>query len=278
MPLFKQKNIKVGLALGSGVARGLAHIGVLKVLEEAQVPIDMIAGTSIGALVGACYARDGKISRAEEAALKVGWREFARLLYPNLASMRKGLIHSKRVEEMLRYLIGDAQFKDLLLPLAAVATDIHTGEEVVIKTGLVIDAVRASISIPAVFVPVKLDGRCLVDGGVTNPVPADVVRAMGADIVIAVNVLTDPSRQTANPMPKRGSLEPPNLLNTLIQSMYIMEHEITKLKIPIADVTIVPSVGHLEAHEFFRAKEAIEAGIKAATDKLPQIQKLLGKH
>jgi NTE family protein len=278
MPLFKQKILKVGLALGSGVARGLAHIGVLKVLEEAHIPINMIAGTSIGALVGACYARDGKISRAEEAALKVGWREFARLLYPNLVSMRKGLIHSKRVEEMLRYLIGDAQFKDLLLPLAAVATDIHTGEEVVIKTGLVIDAVRASISIPAVFVPVKLDGRCLVDGGVTNPVPADVVRAMGADIVIAVNVLTDPSRQTANPMPKRGSLEPPNLLNTLIQSMYIMEHEITKLKMPIVDVNIVPSVGHLEAHEFFRAKEAIEAGIKAATDKLPQIQKLLSKH
>jgi NTE family protein len=270
MPLFKQKILKVGLALGSGVARGLAHIGVLKVLEEAHIPINMIAGTSIGALVGACYARDGKISRAEEAALKVGWREFARLLYPNLVSMRKGLIHSKRVEEMLRYLIGDAQFKDLLLPLA--------GEEVVIKTGLVIDAVRASISIPAVFVPVKLDGRCLVDGGVTNPVPADVVRAMGADIVIAVNVLTDPRRQTANPMPKRGSLEPPNLLNTLIQSMYIMEHEITKLKMPIVDVNIVPSVGHLEAHEFFRAKEAIEAGIKAATDKLPQIQKLLGKH
>jgi NTE family protein len=278
MPLFKQKILKVGLALGSGVARGLAHIGVLKVLEEAHIPINMIAGTSIGALVGACYARDGKISRAEEAALKVGWREFARLLYPNLVSMRKGLIHSKRVEEMLRYLIGDAQFKDLLLPLAAVATDIHTGEEVVIKTGLVIDAVRASISIPAVFVPVKLDGRCLVDGGVTNPVPADVVRAMGADIVIAVNVLTDPRRQTANPMPKRGSLEPPNLLNTLIQSMYIMEHEITKLKMPIVDVNIVPSVGHLEAHEFFRAKEAIEAGIKAATDKLPQIQKLLSKH
>jgi NTE family protein len=275
MPIFEQITRKVGLALGSGVARGLAHIGVLKVLEEARIPIDMIAGTSIGALVGACYARDGKISRAEEAALKVGWKEFARLLYPNLVSMRKGLIHSKRVEEMLHYLIGNAQFSDLLLPLATVATDIHTGEEIVSKTGSVIDAVRASISIPAVFVPVKLDGRCLVDGGVTNPVPSDVVRAMGADIVIAVNVLTDPRRQTANPMPKHDPVEPPNLLNTLIQSMYIMEHEITKLKIPIADVTIVPSVGHLEAHEFFRAKEAIEAGISATLDKSPQIQNLI---
>ncbi|MCK4993762.1 MAG: patatin-like phospholipase family protein [Candidatus Omnitrophica bacterium] len=188
MGFFKKKS-KVGLALGSGSARGLAHIGVLRALKEKNISIDMIAGSSMGALVGACYARNEEIRDIEETVLNLDWRQLAQLADPNLALLFKGVIHGKKVKELLKTVIGDVKFKDLKIPLAVVATDVNTGEEVVIKEGSVIEAVRASISIPAIFMPVKLNNRFLIDGGIVNPVPVNVVKDMGATFVIACNVI-----------------------------------------------------------------------------------------
>lgn len=278
MEFFRRKPPKVGLALGSSAARGLAHIGVLKALKEASIPVDMVAGTSMGAMIGACFAKEGEISAVEEIAINTGWRELARLLDPKLGSLRKGLIRGQRIEEFLYSLIGDAEFKDLKIPFAAVATDVNTGEEVVIREGSVIEAVRASISIPGIFVPVTLEGRCLVDGGLTNPVPADIVRHMGAKFIIAVNVLVEPqkSKRAVGLSREDGMAGIPNIFNTLIQSIYIMQHEIIKARIPKADMTISPDVSRIEAFEFYKGEEAILAGYEAARNALPRLRRLVG--
>ncbi|MFA5079817.1 MAG: patatin-like phospholipase family protein, partial [Dehalococcoidia bacterium] len=169
---------KIGLALGSGAALGLAHIGVIKALREAHIPIDMIAGTSMGALVGACYAADREIEDVEELALSTNLRNLTHLLDPKFTLIRIGFLSGNRVENFLKPIIGDRDVGDCKIPYAAVAADIHSAKQVIIREGSLLKAVRASISIPVVFVPVKHNGRFLVDGGTLNPVPADVVKAM----------------------------------------------------------------------------------------------------
>ncbi len=197
MRLFKKKK-KIGLVLGSGAARGLAHIGVIKALEEENIPIDMIAGTSMGALIGACYAKNGDITDFEEVILKMDWRRLLQLVDFNLAVMFKGFVRGDKVKELLKTIIGDIEFKDLKIPLVVVATDVNTGEEVIIKEGSVVEAVRASISIPVVFMPVKFKGKFLIDGGIVNPVPVDVIKRMGATSIIACNVIHDPGKRKAS--------------------------------------------------------------------------------
>lgn len=279
MRVFRRKPAKIGLALGSGAARGLAHIGVLKALKEEAIPVDMVAGTSMGAMMGACFAKEGEITTVEEIALETGWRQVARLLDPKLSSLRRGLIRGRRIEELLSSVIGDVQFEDLKIPFAAVATDVNTGRGVVIRKGSVIEAVRASISIPGIFVPVTLEGKCLVDGGLTNPVPADIVRHMGAKFIIAVNVLVEPSksRRAVDPSTEGGMVEVPNIFNTLIQSICIMEYEITKARIVKANIVISPDVSHIEAFEFHRGEEAVLAGYEAARKVLPKLGRLIGR-
>jgi len=180
---------KIGLALSGGSARGLAHIGVLKALEEESIPIDLISGTSVGALVGACYARERNARALEEIASGIDWKKLVHLTDLNLIVLWKGFVQGQKVKSFLHSILGDVKFENLAIPLAVVATDIDSMEEIIITEGSVIEAVRASISLPAIFTPVKWENRFLVDGGVVNPLPADVVRNMGAEIVIAVNVL-----------------------------------------------------------------------------------------
>jgi len=180
---------KVGLALSGGAARGLAHIGVLKALEEESIPIDMIAGTSAGAMVGACYAKERKACALEEIALGIDWEKLAQLVDLHLILVGKGFVRGQTVTSFLSCLTGEVKFKDLEIPLAVVAADVESMEEVVIKEGSVLEAVRASIAMPVIFCPVRWGTRFLIDGGVVNPMPVDVVRSMGAETVIAVNVL-----------------------------------------------------------------------------------------
>ena len=278
MKFLRRKTPKVGLALGSGAARGLAHIGVLKALQEASIPVDMIAGTSMGAMVGACFAKDGNIAAMERAALQANRRQLARLLDPKLTSLKKGLIHGAKIEELLLSLIGHTEFKDLRIPFAAIATDVNTGEEIVITEGSVVEAVRASISIPGIFVPVEAQGKLLVDGGINNPVPASVLKDMGIEFIIAVNVLPRPQgNNLAGILQKDRSPGTPSIFNTLARSIYIMEDEIIRLRMPKADVIITPDVRHVEAFEFHRSKTAIQAGYKATRDVLPRLQTLIGR-
>ena len=335
------KRQQIGLALGSGAARGLAHIGVIKALKEKNIPIDMIAGSSIGALIGACYAKEGEITYLEEIVLRMDWKQLARLADPNLALLFKGVFHGKKVKELLKTLIGDISFRDLKIPLAVVATDVNTGEEIVIKTGSVIDAVRASISMPAIFMPVRVPtqggsasgkkDRFLMDGGIVNPVPVRVVKDMGATFVIACNVIHSLGRKRhfssmGKPKPPapisraqisvigrsvfgrknvvlsllnnkinkllqdnknkiqnfqsltnvfkkkiyqgKQKIDPdtPSIFDAVIQAIYAMEYEIAKSKIKEADVIITPDIGDIAALEFYRGKEAILKGYKAAKD------------
>ena len=180
---------KIGLALSGGAARGLAHIGVLKALEEESIPIDMIAGTSAGAVIGAGYAKEREAAILEEIALGVDWKKLAHLVDLNLILLWKGFVQGQKVKSFLSSIIGDVKFEDLEIPFAVVAADVESMEEIVINKGSVIDAVRASISMPVIFTPMKWGDKFLIDGGVVNPMPVDVVRNMGAEVVIAVNVL-----------------------------------------------------------------------------------------
>jgi len=269
-------DVKVGLALGSGAALGMAHIGVIKALREANIAIDMIAGTSMGALVGACYAADGEIADLEELALTANLRKITRLMDPKFTLIRVGFLSGKRVENFLKPIIGDRDFNRCKIPFAAVAADIRSARQVIITEGSLLKAVRASISIPVVFVPVNYDGRYLVDGGALNPVPADVVKNMGATIVIAVNVLTNPRKRMHTGLTgNRKSRRAPGIMNTLIQSIYIMEYEMVRASILKADIMIEPDVSLIEIYEFHRGAEAIEAGYKAAVAVIPEINKLL---
>lgn len=239
---LKKENRKIGLALGSGAAKGLAHIGAVKALEERGIPINMIAGSSIGALIGACYAMAGSINDIEALALKLDWKKLARLLDPNIALFFKGVIYGKKLKELLKTIIGNVEFKDLKIPLSIVTTDAETGEEVVINKGSVLEAVRASISIPAVFTPVRLDNRYLMDGGVINPVPVSVVKGMGADFIIACNVIQIPKKGYKDDCLISDDIDEPalssnkynkiitNLTNKIDRWVYNNENKIEKMQ------------------------------------------------
>ncbi|MCP4652025.1 MAG: hypothetical protein GY858_01395 [Candidatus Omnitrophica bacterium] len=190
--IFKHKRKKIGLALGSGAARGLSHIGVLNGLGESGIAIDMIAGTSMGALVGAYYAKHLEVKGLEEIVLALDFKNILKLADPNFFFLFQGFVSGNKVEEFLKLLIGDIDFKDLKIPLWIIATDIQTGEEVIINEGSVVKAVRASISIPAIFTPVSHNGRVLIDGGIVNPLPANVLRQKGADFILASDVVKKP--------------------------------------------------------------------------------------
>ena len=178
-------NQSVGLALGGGSARGWAHIGVIRALTEAGIDIDYIAGTSIGSVVGSVFAA-GNIKDLEEVAVRLDWKQIAYLF--DVVLPKSGLIDGKKVAGFVRNHLRKTNIEELPIPFCAVSTDLNTGDEVVIREGDIIEAVRASISIPGIFTPVRSNGRVLVDGGLVNPVPVSVAREMGADFVIAVDL------------------------------------------------------------------------------------------
>lgn len=175
----------IGLALGSGSARGLAHIGVIRAIEEADIKIDVVAGTSIGALIGAVYA-SGHLDTLEGAFRSLDWKRMGSLFDPVFP--RSGVIDGRKIAEFVRAHVHVQSIEQLPIPFCAVATDITTGEEVLIRNGDLIEAVRASISVPGIFTPVRHDSSILADGGLVDPVPVSPARALGADMVIAVDL------------------------------------------------------------------------------------------
>jgi len=178
----------IGLALGSGSARGISHIGVIRGLQEAKINIDVVCGSSIGSLVGGAFAA-GKLDIMEEILRKLSWSEF--LQFMELPLPRSGLIEGDKVAAYMRERLGDMNIEDLLIPYGAVATDLTSGQEVWLQKGSLIDAVRASISMPGMFTPAKRESMLLADGGLVNPVPVSLCWALGAKIVIGVNPNTD---------------------------------------------------------------------------------------
>ena len=272
----KLRKRKIGLALSGGAARGLAHIGVLEVLEREGIPIDMIAGTSTGAIIGAFYAQGKNSGQIANLALGLSWKKLASMV--DISIPRSGFLKGKKIKDLLALSLGDnIKFSDLKIPLACVATDIDTGEEVVIDRGSVLEAVRASISIPAIFTVVKLSGRYLVDGGLVNPVPVSVVKRMGADFIIAVNVIPDVADRTHH----RGStentrsLKEPNIFHVLMQSTYIGTYSLVRSSMEEANAIIEPNVAHIGSGDFNHIQECILQGERAAQEALQEIKRRL---
>jgi len=272
MTINTGNNKRVGVALGGGYARGLAHIGVLEVLEREGVPVDMIAGTSIGALIGALYSRQKDAGKLKEQSMLLDLMGTTALV--DLAFPKSGLMQGKRITNLLRRFIGTASFKDLHIPLACVATDIITGDEVVIDEGPVLEAVRASFSIPIIFTVVKHQGRYLVDGGLVNPVPVSVVKKMGADFIIAVDVTPD-KKDRANYLTRAEAGREPGLFQVIAQSIYISTYLTAKAAIEGADIAIHPHLTHIGPSEFHRVRECILEGELAAIDQVAHLKKHL---
>jgi NTE family protein len=252
----------VGLALGGGGARGFAEIGVIRALEREKVPIDVVAGTSVGSLIGALYADTGRSLDLEFSALTVTNEDL--FDYKALAILSGGFVKGERLEAFLNERLRNREIEKMALPFAAVATDLRTGTTVVFDRGPAARAVHASSAIPGVFVPVTSEGRTLVDGGVTNPVPADVARALGAGVVIAVAI---PSVTPAK--------APQTPIEIAYHAVTVMAAEIGRLRAREADVVITPEVGDTAYDDFSRKKQLIEAGEAAAIAAMPAIRAAL---
>ena len=270
---------KVGLALGSGAARGLAHIGVLEILEKEDIPIDMIAGTSMGAIIGAMYTQGKNAAEIKKVALDLGWRKLARMFA--LTSPRAGFLSGRKIRSHLQEIIGEVDFTDLRIPFACVATDIVTGEEVVIQEGPVLEAVIASMSLPVIFKVAEQHGRYLVDGGVVNPVPVSVLKDMSADFIIASNVIVKPvdrvrNTQTEAEVQKNtAKTEAPNIFNIMTQLVNITSYQTVKSSLSGADIVIGPNVADIGFADFKNARECIHQGELAAQASMPEIKRLM---
>jgi len=270
---LRSKKMKIGLALGSGAARGLAHIGVLKVLEKEDIHIDMIAGTSMGALVGAVYAQGKDVSQMKNLAIDWGAKRFSLLIDPALP--KSGLVRGRRIEDMLKSFFDDIEFVDLKIPFACIAVDIDSGDEGVIKQGSVVEGIRASISIPVLFAVAKLQGRYLVDGGLVNPVPVGILKEMGADFIIAVSITPSVQERLHVASEEDVKLKEPNIFNVIMQMVHIIGYQGVKSSLVGADVIIEPEVTHIGWGDFHRAPECIFQGELAAQAAIPEIKRKL---
>ncbi len=266
----KIKRKKIGLVLGSGGAKGLAHIGVIKILEKEKIPIDFIAGSSIGALVGAHYAIYKDIKKLEKLALSVNWKTAFKIFDPSF----KG-IEGVKVQKLLNKWYGNRKFSDLKIPLVVVATDLLTGEELDIKSGNLAKAIRASMSVPAVFTPVKYQKRLLADGGLSNPLPVNIVKKMGADIIIAVNL---DSNKFEDDFDKK-SLSIPMVS---LRALNIVRYNLSKQSARFSDVLLEPKIrskiGLIGWNQFFdikKNKKIIDSGKKIAEQNILEIKKFL---
>lgn len=249
--------------MGSGGARGLAHIGVIKTLEENNVPIDFIAGSSIGAMVGGFYASGLSIKEIEEIALSTDWRRVFSVLFE--PSFKKGVIGGEKVITFIEKYINGKSFEVCRIPFVAVATDLKTGEVIILDKGKISTAIRASISIPLIFKPVEVDGRTLADGGLSAPVPVEIVRNMGADIVIAVNLDKHYFDENWSP----GWYDVAN------DSLNILRHHLAHANVANADIVIDIDAGKTFWYSFVNGQDKILTGEKVMKKLLPRLREMI---
>jgi NTE family protein len=250
----------IGLALGGGFARGFAHLGVLQVLEQNHIPIACIAGTSVGSILGAAYASGAPLARIIATCRTLKFRDIG-----SWQVSRLGLASNHRLGDLVERVFDAKQFDDLRTPMAVVATDLNTGEPVVITHGNLVDAIRASCAFPGLFEPVKIGTRCLADGGLVAPVPTRAAREMGAEFVLGVSA----GIQDAD----RGS--PSNIFQVVTRAVSAAQKHQLEVWERYADLVLRPDVHSFAWDAFDRADEAIEAGAAVARRALPRIQKYL---
>ncbi|MBA1148345.1 patatin-like phospholipase family protein [Ectothiorhodospiraceae bacterium WFHF3C12] len=311
-----QQDIRIGLALGSGSARGWAHIGVIKALLENGIRPDVVAGTSVGAIIGAVHA-SGNLEGFERWVRKLGRRQI--MSYLDVALVSGGFFEGKRLADLFLENFGDVAFSDLELPFAAVATELYSGRERWLTEGSVVEALRASVSLPGLFTPAEIDGRMLVDGGLVNPVPVSLCYALGADVVFAVNLngdlvgrhlqrrrertaareggdpvtaqaeggpnvldrITDSLKERASGFMaqfRQGS-EVPGMFDVMATALNIMQDRITRSRMAgdPPDVVLSPRLSHIALLEFDRGAEAIEEGQASVNRMLPALNYALGR-
>jgi NTE family protein len=251
---------KVALVLSGGAARGFAHVGVIRALEQEKIPIDLIVGTSVGSLIGAIYASDRNSFELEWTAFQLEKDSLFDYGYFT-AITGMGLAEGAKLEEFVKTKIPTANIENLKIPFAAVATDLNLGKRVVLNKGSVVKAVHASSAIPGVFEPVQHQGRLLVDGGVTDNIPIDVARELGADIVIAVDISENVENHNIT-----------NLVDVMLQAVNIMFNENVLSHRNNADVLITPAVGKVAMLDFTQKKQCMQAGIEATQRSMPEIK------
>lgn len=256
---------KVGLALSGGAARGFAHLGVLKVFREHNIPIDFIAGTSAGSFAGGAYASGMSIENIIELGKEISWYRMSKLSFS-----AKGLISNKPIADMIHNKFPHDKFEDLMIPYAAVATNLETGKEAVFKDkGDIGFAICASCAIPGIFAPlIDADGNQFIDGGVVANVPTKAVREMGADIVIAVDVLSSGSTYWGTPS---------TIVGIVFQSTMLLIRSASKAHHYRSDLVITPQIAHLRPDEIGKMDEFIELGEQAALAKIDEIKKLIAE-
>jgi NTE family protein len=255
---------KIALALGGGAVRGLAHIGVIKVLQKNNIPIDFIVGTSMGAAIGGLVAAGIDIEKIEKFVLETPSYRILEIGIPN-----RGIFAGNKIFTILDQLfkqngLNEIQIEDLPIPYQAVSVDLNKGELFVFQTGNLSLAIRATTSMPAIFSPVSYQDKVLVDGGVLNNLPADLARKAGMDIVVAVDVEREYEER-----------EPKSLFEVVYRSYTLMTREVRRTRLRYADIVIRPEVGHIAALDTTKAKECIEAGERAAEKKINELKSLL---
>jgi NTE family protein len=253
---------KVALVLGGGAARGFAHAGVIRALERAKIPIDIVVGANTGSLIGAIYADKKSGSDLETIALGLEERD---IFDYNFINPTQGFARGERLEDFVAKKLSAKEISELKLPFATVATDIQNGEIVILQSGSIARAVHASSAIPGIFIPVSYQGKLLVDGGVLDNLPVDVARKMGADVVIAVDL-------------GEGAKAAPvsNVFENVVQSFYLMARQNSEARLKQTDVVIRPKLSEVGWIDFSRKKEVFALGVQAAEQALPAVRAKLG--
>lgn len=264
----------LGLALGGGGAKGLAHIGVLKVLEREGIKIDYIAGTSIGSLVGSYYATYGEVESLERKILeKTDWRTSVSIFDP---TFKKGVLKGVKIQSLIQEWIGIEDFKEIKIPCTVVTTDLKSGSSVELNSGDITKSIRASISVPLVFQPVKYGNMHLTDGGLSNPVPDDVAKKMGANKIIAVNLDTGYFDN------KDLSKKEMKLKDITLRSLNVLRYHLAKYSLKDAHIIIEPEInehGLIGWNNFFNRKKAeriIKKGENTAKERISDIKRSFG--
>lgn len=262
---------KLGLALGSGGARGIAHIGFLQALEEEGIKADFVTGCSMGAIIGACYCAGVPMEKVRDRALSLRLTQIASLNVSPYHS--NGLFRMTKARKLLEEYIGDKQFSQLQIPFSCVATDLTSGQTVALCEGGVLDAVIASSSIPGVFTPAEINGQILVDGGILERVPSGGLRKMGAEVVVAVDVLGDLMKKDATG----------NVVNTLLRCIDIMDTRATQRKkrarLRSVDLWLEPDLGAMDQYKVKQKsmRLAYEQGYRLGVDNREKIKELIGE-
>ncbi|MFD1197203.1 patatin-like phospholipase family protein [Brucella gallinifaecis] len=286
LPQTRHEPRRIALALGGGAARGWAHIGVLRALDEAGIEIEMIAGTSIGALVGGCYLA-GKLDQLEEFARSLTRRRMFNLL--DITFRGSGLFGGMKLDSRMREHLDGLRLEDLDRPFVAVCTELRTGHEIWLSSGPLVEAMRASYALPGVFEPVRWQERVLVDGALVNPVPVSVCRAYEQRLVLAVNLHYDQFGRAAvikHAQSREGAAETLHgekesrlgITGVMMEAFNIIQDRISRARMAgdPPDLSLMPTVGQIGLADFHRASEAIDIGYAETVKRLEDIKRLQG--